>query len=79
MNTSPISSWENVGAYFTFGPSSAGMWVSIIIAAGIIGTLVIAIIRHERHSFMETVDLYPTLQQELKIGVFVQPGLTKIN
>ncbi|PGT76720.1 hypothetical protein [Bacillus sp. AFS040349] len=82
MNTSPIVSWENVGAYFTFGPGSFGMWLSIIIAIGIVAALVYSMIRHENHSFTETVEIYPSLQNELSVKwdleEVIQPGLPNV-
>lgn len=68
MNTSPITSWENVGAYFTFGPASVGMWLSIVLAVAVVGMLIVTMMRHERQSFEETADLYPSIQEELKVN-----------
>lgn len=67
MKTSPITSWENVGAYFTFGPASFGMWLSLVLAVAVIGVLIMTMMRHERLSFKETEDLYPGIQEELKV------------
>ncbi|RAS74556.1 hypothetical protein [Priestia endophytica] len=66
MKTSPITNWENVDAYFTFGPASFGMWLSLVLAVVMIGMLIITMMRHEQHSFKETADLYPSIQEELK-------------
>ena len=68
MNTSPITSWENVGAYFTFGPESVGMWLSIVLAVAAVGVLIMMVMRHERHAFEETAELYPSIQEELKVS-----------
>ncbi|MED1439456.1 hypothetical protein P4U23_12910 [Aeribacillus composti] len=53
MNTSPITNWEHVGAYFTFGPHSIGVVLSIIAAIGICVALIYAMFRHENQAFSE--------------------------
>lgn len=68
MNTSPITSWENIGAYFTFGPASFGMWLSLVLAVVVVGMLIITMMRHERHAFEETAEFYPSIQEELKVS-----------
>ncbi|MFV2048322.1 hypothetical protein KDJ21_026120 [Metabacillus litoralis] len=68
MKTSPITSWENIGAYFTFGPASFGMWLSLVLAVIMVGALIMTMMRHERHSFTETENLYPRIQEELKVS-----------
>ncbi len=32
MNGSPIDTYDGAEAYFTFGPDSVGMWISVIVA-----------------------------------------------
>jgi len=51
MFSSPISSWDNVAAYFTFSDSPTGMAISLAAAVGIYLLLNLSIIRHEKESF----------------------------
>lgn len=51
MNTSPITTWEGAGAYFTFADSPAVLY--LILALSVIicfGTIVIAA-KHETEAF----------------------------
>lgn len=51
MFSSPISSWDNVAAYFTFSDSPMGMAISLAAAVGIYLYLNISIMKHEKDSF----------------------------
>jgi len=51
MFSSPISSWENVAAYFTFSDSPTGMALSLLAAVGVYLYLNASIMRHEKASF----------------------------
>ncbi|WP_020680791.1 hypothetical protein [Marinobacterium rhizophilum] len=51
MNTSPITSWEGVSAYFTFADSPTGIAISLAAAVGVYLLLNATIIRHEKASF----------------------------
>lgn len=51
MFSSPISSWENVGAYFTFSDSPTGIAISLAAAVGLYLLLNFSIIKHENECF----------------------------
>ncbi len=51
MFSSPITSWENVAAYFTFSDSPAGIAISLAAAVGVYLFLNISIMKHEKESF----------------------------
>ncbi len=67
MNTSPITDWEGAEAYFTFGPNSPGVWISLIVAALIFVWLFVRMIRHENHSFNSVLEHYPNVHHELEL------------
>ncbi len=51
MFSSPITSWENVAAYFTFSDSPTGIAISLAAAVGVYLFLNASIIKHEKESF----------------------------
>jgi TctA family transporter len=50
MGTS-ISSWENVGAYFTFADNPIALGLFTICAAAIVVALIASIAKHENDAF----------------------------
>ncbi|MBM7570180.1 hypothetical protein [Aquibacillus albus] len=58
MKTSPITSWEGAEAYFTFGPASMGVFLSLIIGVVILAGLLVRMVRHENESFERAIHLY---------------------
>lgn len=50
MDTSPITAWTHVSAYFTFANHESGV-IAILLLSIVLTVLVIAdIMRHEKHS-----------------------------
>jgi len=66
MNTSPVTSWEGAEAYFTFGPNSLGVWLSLALGVALFVAFIAYSIRHEKHSFKESVAKYPELVRKLE-------------
>jgi len=56
MNSSPITSWENVAAYFTFADSPAIIAICFIAAVAVVAGLLTKIIRHEKSTFDKYLD-----------------------
>ncbi|MGV6818206.1 MAG: hypothetical protein ACWA44_13160 [Thiotrichales bacterium] len=56
MNSSPVTNWEGVEAYFTFAdnPFAVGLifTLALIVTVGVIGSTII----HENHSFKRLAD-----------------------
>lgn len=53
MNASPITSWEGVGAYFTFADNPTAM--AVILGLSVVATVgaVIASIIHENQTYID--------------------------
>ncbi|GAB0153860.1 MULTISPECIES: hypothetical protein [Marinobacterium] len=51
MFSSPITSWENVSAYFTFADSPTGIAISLAAAVGLYLFLNASIMKHEKEAF----------------------------
>ncbi|HZG88553.1 hypothetical protein [Paenibacillus sp.] len=66
MNTSPVTSWEGAEAYFTFGPNSFGVWLSVVLGVALFAAFIVYSMRHEKHSFKESVEKYPELVRKLE-------------
>lgn len=66
MNTSPITTWEGAEAYFTFGPGSVGVLISLFLAVVIVTLFIVYMIREENHLFAETNTYYPEMIKQLQ-------------
>lgn len=51
MNTSPITNWDGAEAYFTFGPDSAGLYITLALAVLVFVGFIVRMIMHENHNF----------------------------
>jgi len=47
MDTSPISSWDDVSAFFTWGAESFGVWLFIILGVVLFVGMIAWAVKHE--------------------------------
>lgn len=51
MNSSPLTSWENVSAYFTFADNPIIISVLCLSAVAVFSGFMLTLIKHENESF----------------------------
>ncbi|WP_199621792.1 hypothetical protein [Paenibacillus alkalitolerans] len=73
MNTSPITTWEGAEAYYTFGPNSFGVWFIFIAAVALFIGFIAYTVRHENHSFADSVAKYPELKRKVEASRISAP------